>query len=202
MNQVTRNPNKIWVDKGSEFYNRSMKSWFQDNDIETYSMYKEGKSVFADRFIRTFKDKIYRYMTSVLKNVYINKFGDIVNKYNNIYHNTTKMKPVDVKSSTYIDSGKENNEKDPKFDVGDHVKRSKYKNIFAKGCFRNWSEEVFVIKKVKTTVLWTYVSSDLNGEGIIGMFYEKELQKTSQDKIFIKWKGYNNFLTVGLTKRT
>ena len=173
----------------------------QDNDIETYSTYKEGKSVFADRFIRTFKDKIYRYMTSVSKNVYINKFGDIVNKYNNTYHNTTKMKPVDVKLSTYIDSGKENNEKDPKFDV-DHVKRSKYKNIFAKGYFRNWSEEVFVIKKVKTTVLWTYVSSDLNGEGIVGMFYEKELQKTSQDKIFIKWKGYNNFLTVGMIKKT
>ena len=86
------------------------------------------------------------------KNVYINKLDDIVNKYNNIYHNTFKMKPVDVIVRTLFDSSREINDKDPKFKVGDIVRISKYKNIFAKGYGPNWSEEVFVIKKVKNTV--------------------------------------------------
>ena len=87
-------------------------------------------------------------MTSISKNVYIDKLDDIVNKYNNTYHSTIKMKPVDVKSNTYIDSSKEINDKDPKFKIGDIVRISKYKNIFAKGYVPNWSEEVFVIKKL------------------------------------------------------
>ena len=87
------------------------------------------------------------------------------------------MKPVDVKPSTYIDSSKEINDEDPKFKIADIVRISKYKNIFAKGYIPNWSGEVFVIKKVKNTVPWTYVISDLKGEEIVGTFYEKELQK-------------------------
>ena len=105
-------------------------------------------------------------MTSISKNVYIDKLDDIVNEYNNTYR-TIKMKPVDVKDNTYIDFKKEVNDKDPKFKVGDHVRISKYKNIFAKGYTPNWSEEVFVIKKVKNRVPWTYVINDLNGEEII-----------------------------------
>ena len=119
------------------------------DDIETYSTHDEGKSVVAERFIRTLKTKIYKYMTSVSQNVYINKLDDIVGEYNNTYHRTIKMKPIDVKDNTYIDFNKEVNDKDPKFMVGDHVRISKYKNIFAKGDIPNWSEEVFVIKKVK-----------------------------------------------------
>ena len=88
------------------------------------------------------------------------------------------MKPVDVKPSTYIDSSKEINNKDPNFKIGDIVRLSKYKNIFAKVYVLNWSEEVFLVKKVKNTVPWTYVISDLKGEEIVGTFYEKELQKT------------------------
>ena len=84
-----------------------------------------------------------------------------------------KMKPINVKHNTYIDSIDEVNDKDPKFQAGDHVRISKYKNIFAKGYTPNWSEEIFVIKKIKNTVPWTYVISDLNGEKIIGTFYEK-----------------------------
>ena len=95
-----------------------------------YSTHNEGKSVIAERFIRTLKNKIYKYMTSISKNVYIDKLDDIVNKYNNTYHSTIKMKPVDVKSNTYIDSSKEINDKDPKFKIGYIVKISKYKNIF------------------------------------------------------------------------
>ena len=121
-----RKPNKIWVDKGSEFYNNSFKKWLKDNDIEMYSIHNEGKSVVAERFIRTLKTKIYKYMTSISKNVYVNKLDDIVNEYNNTYHKTIKMKPLDVKDNTYIDSSKEVNDKDPKFKVCDHVGISKY----------------------------------------------------------------------------
>ena len=102
-------------------------------------------------------------MTSISKNMYIDKLDDIVNKYNNTYHRTIKMKPVHVKSNTYVNPSKEISDKDPNFKIGDNVRISKYKNIFAKGYVPNWSEEVFVIKKVKNTVPWTYVISDLNG---------------------------------------
>ena len=129
-----------------------------------YLTHNEGKSVTAERFITTLKNKIYKSMTSISKNVYIDKLDDIVNKYNNTYHSTIKMKPVDVKSNTYIDYSKEINNKDPKFKIGDIVRISKYKNIFAKGPTPNWSEEVFVIKKVKNMVPWTYVINDLNRE--------------------------------------
>ena len=125
-------PKKIWVDEGSEFYNNSFKKWLKGNDIEMYSIHNEGKSVVAERFIRTLKNKIYKYMTLVSKNVYIDKLDDIVGEYNNKYHRTIKMKPVDVKDSTYIDFKKEVSYKDPKFKVGDHVTISKYRNIFAK----------------------------------------------------------------------
>ena len=109
-------------------------------------------------------------MTSVSRNVYVNKLDEIVREYDNAYHRTIKMKPVDVKDNTYVDSKKEVNDKDPKFKVGNHVRISKYKNIFAKGYTPNWSEEVFVISKIKNTVPWTYVINDLNGEEIIGTF--------------------------------
>ena len=89
-------PNKIWVDKGIEFYIRSMKSWPEKNGIEMYSIHNEGKYIVAERFIGTLKNKIYKYMTSISKNVYINKLDDIVNKYNNTYHSTIKLRPVDV----------------------------------------------------------------------------------------------------------
>ena len=112
-------------------------------------------------------------MTSTSKNIYIDKLDDIVNKYNNRYYSTFKMKPVDVNSSTYIDFGIENNDKDLKFKVGEHPRISKYKSIFVKSYVPNWSEEKFMIKKVKNTVSWTSVVCDLNGEEIVGTFYEK-----------------------------
>ena len=146
-----------------------------------YSTHTKGKFVVVERFIRTLKKKIYKHMTSISKNVCIDKLDDIVNKYNNTYHRTIKKKPTDVKDNTYINIGKEVNDKDPEFKVGDHVRISKYKNIFAKGYTRNWSEEIFVIKKIENTVSWTYVINDLNGGQIIGAFYKKELQKTNQE---------------------
>ena len=120
-----------------------------------YSIHNEGKSVVAERFIRTRKNKIFKHMTAISKNVYFDVLDDIVNKYNNTIHRTIKMKPIDVKDNTYIDSKKEVNDKGLKFKVGDHVRISKYKNIFAKRYTPNWSEEVC-------------------------------------DKLYVKWKGYNN----------
>ena len=116
-----------------------------------YSAHNKGKSVIAERFIETLKNKIYIYMASISKNVYINELDDVVNEYNNTYHRTIKMKPIGVKDNTYINIDKEVNSKNPKFKAGDRVRISKYKNIFAKGYTPNWSEEVFVIKEVKNT---------------------------------------------------
>ena len=112
-----------------------------------YSTHNKQKSVIAERFIRTLKNKIYKYMISILKNVYIDKLHGIVNKYNNTYHRTIKMIPVHLKSNTYIDSSKEITDTDPKFKISDIVRILKYKNIFAKAYTSNWSEEVFMIKK-------------------------------------------------------
>ena len=102
-----------------------MKPWLEKNGVETYSAHNEGKSVIAERFIRTLKNKIYKYATSVSKNIYIDKLDDIINKCNNTYHRKIKMKTVDVKSNTYIDSSKEINNKNPKFKMGENVRISK-----------------------------------------------------------------------------
>ena len=145
-----------------------------------YSTYNEGKSVFAERFIRTLKSKIFKHMGAVSKNVYFDVLDDILNKYNNTVHRTIKMKPIDVTADSYAKYNEDFNVTKPKFKVGDHVRISKYKNIFAKGYTQDWLEEFFVFSKIEDTVPWIYVISDFNGELITGGFYEKELQKTIQ----------------------
>ena len=152
LNDSKRKLNKIWVDKGSEFYKRSIKSWLEKNDLEMYSTHNEKNYVVAERFIRTLKTKIYKYMTLISKNVYIDKLDNIVIEYNNTYRRTIKMKLVDIKYNACIDSVKEVNDKDPKFQGTDHVRISKCKIIFAKGYTPNWSKEVFAIKEVKNTI--------------------------------------------------
>ena len=130
------NQAKYGLIKEANFTIILLKKWLKDNDIKMYSIHNEGKSVVAERFIRTLKTKIYKYMTSISKNGYIDKLDDILNQYknkNNTYHRTIKMKPVDVKDNAYIDFKKEGNGKGPKIKVGNHVRISKYKNIFAKG---------------------------------------------------------------------
>ena len=121
-----------------------------------YSAFNEGKSVVAERFIRTLKNKIFKHMTTISKNVYIDVLNDIVNKYNNMVHRTTKIKPIDVTNDSYVEHNEDSNKKGPKFKVNDHVRISKYKNIFAKGYIPNWLEEVFVVNEIKNTVPWTY----------------------------------------------
>ena len=170
-----------------------------------YSTHNEEKSAVAERFIRTLKNKIYKHMRAISKIVYFDVLDDIVDEFNNTYHRKIKMKLIDVKSDSFAEYNEESNEKDPKFKVGDHVRISKYKNIFSKRYASNWSEEIFIAKKIQNTIPWTYVSSDLNGEEIVGSFYEKRLQKANQkefrikkvirkkgDKLYVKWKGYNN----------
>ena len=152
----------MWVDEGGEFYNKLFKRFLTINNIEMYSAYNEEKSVVAERFIRTLKNKLFKHMTAVSKNVSFDVLDNIVNKYNNFVHRSIKMKPIDLTSESYAKHNEDSNEKDPKFKIGDHVTISKYSNVFAKGYTQNLSEEVFIISKIKNTVLWTYVISDLN----------------------------------------
>ena len=156
-------PNKIWLDQGSEFYNNVFKKWLSHNDIIVYSTYNEGKSVVAERFIRTLKNKLYIHMTAIGKNVYYDVLGDVVNEYNNTKHSTIKMKPKECidNKRVYID---EHNEKDSRFKVGDRVRIYKFKNIFAKGYTTKWSKEIFIVDKVNDTVPYTYNLKDLNDE--------------------------------------
>ena len=144
-------------------------------------------------------------MTTIGKNVCIDVLDDIVKKYNNTVHSSIEMKPKDVTDIKYVEYSEETNKKDPKFKIGENVRISKYKSIFAKGYIPNWSEEVFDVNKIQNTVPWTYLINDLNGEEIKGSFYEKQLKKADQkefriekvikkkgDKLFVKWKGYDN----------
>ena len=156
------------------------------NNIEIYSTYNEGKSVVAERFIRALKNKIFKHITAIQQNIYFDVLDDIVDKYNNTVHKTIKMKPIEVTDDYYAKYNEDpSNRKDPKFKVGDSVRISKYKNIFAKGYTPNWSKEVFIINKIKNIVPWTYAISDLNGEEITRSFYQKELPKTNQKEFRI-----------------
>ena len=179
-----------------------------------YSTYNEGNSVIAERFIRTLQNKIDKHMTAISKNVYFDVLNDIVDEYNNTYHKTIKMKPIDVTSDSFAEYNEKSKQKEPKFKVGNHVRISKFKNVFAKGYTPNWSEEIIVAKKIEKTVPWIYVISDLNGEKIVGSFYEKELRKTNQkdfkiekvikkkgNKLYAKWKGYNNSFNSWIDKK-
>ena len=180
-----------------------------------YSTHNERKSVIAKRFIRTLKNKIYKHVTTISKNIYFDVLDYTVDEYNNTYHKTIKMKPIDVGDDSFAEYNEESNEKDPKFKVGDHVRISKFKNLFAKGYTLNWSVEINIVKKkIKNTVLWTSIISDLNGEEIVESFYEKELQKINQrefriekgikrkgNKLYVKWKGYSNSFNSWIDKK-
>ena len=153
-------------------------------------------------------------MTAVSKNIYFDVLDYIFDRYNNTVHRTIKIKPIDVTGDSYADYNEDFNKNFNKFNIGDHVRISTYKNFFAKRYAPNWSEEVFVVTKIKNTVSWTYVFSDLNGEEITGRFYEKEFQKTSQeefrmgkvlkrkgDTFYVRWKGYDNRFNSSINKK-
>ena len=160
-----------------------MKSWLEKNHIEMYSTHDEEKSVIAETSIRTFKNKIYKNMTSGWKNVSHDKLDDIVNKSNNTYHSTIRVKPVDAKSNTYIGSTKEINNKNPKFKIGDIVKVSKYKNYFYKRLQKTFYEnELQKINQKEFRV-------------------EKEIKRKS-NKLYVKWKGYDSSFNSWINKKT
>ena len=149
-----------------------------------YSSHNEGKSVVAERFIRKLESKIFKHMTAVSKNFDV--LDNIVHKYKNRLHRTIKMKPIDVTSDSYAEYNEDSNITRPKFKVGDPVRIWKYKSIFAEGYTQNWSEEVFFVRKIKDTVPWIFVISDLNCEKIAGSFHERNYKKSSQEKFRIE----------------
>ena len=203
-----RKPEKMWVDKGKEFYNKDVKDL-----IELYSTENEEKSSVVERWIRTMKEKMWKYFTANSTNVYLNQLSSLVKEYNNTRHSSIKMTPVNA-------SKKENELRvwrnlypehleiydiNPKFSVGDKVRISKKKKTSEKGYTTRWTEEIFTIVEVKRTQPPTYKITDLNGEEIKGTFYDPELQKTSQElfrieklvkrgkkKSLVKWKGYSD----------
>ena len=130
--------------------------------------------IFSKDFQKTLKSKVFKDMTAISKNVYFDVLDDIVDQYNNTFHRTIKMKPIEVTSDSYAEWNENFNEKDSKFKAGDRVRILKYKNIFAIGYTQDWSEEVFIISKIKNIVPWTDAVSDLFGEEINGNFYKKK----------------------------
>lgn len=203
---MERKPEKIWVDKGKEFYNKHVQ-----NLIELYSTENEEKSAVVERWNRTMKDKMYKYFTANNTWTYIDILDELVDLYNNTKHSTIKMTPVEASQKKQEKTVRKNiylkqiinNTKDPKFKVGDKVRIFKKKGTFEKGYTPRWTEELFIISKVLYTNPPTYHIKDLNNENIKGSFYEQELQKTEQDifrvekvlkkkgnESLVKWLGY------------
>ena len=203
-----RKPEKLWTDKGKEFYNKDVKDL-----IELYSTENEEKSSVVERWIRTIKEKMWKYFTDNNTYTYIDILPDLVEDYNNTKHSTIKMTPVEASKkeneltvwrNLYPDRLKIHDLR-PKFSVGDEVRISKKKKTFEKGYTTRWTEEIFTITRIQNTNPITYRIADLKGEEIDGTFYEPELQKTSQqvfriekviekgkNKSLVKWKGYSD----------
>ena len=179
-----RKPEKMWVDKGKEFYNKNVKEL-----VKLYSTENEEKSSVLERWIRTMKEKIWKYFSANSTNVYINVLPDLVKEYNNTRHFSIKMTPVKASKKenelrvwrNLYPEHFERHDIKPKFSVGDKVRISKKKNTFEKGYTTRWTEEIFTMIEVKHTSPITYKIADLIGEEIKGTFYEPELQKTSQE---------------------
>ena len=202
-----RKPEKLWTDKGTEFYNKDVKKL-----IEIYSTENEEKSSVVERWIRTMKEKMWKYFTDNKTLTYMNVLPDLVEDYNNTVHSSIKMTPIEASKkkneltvwrNLYPDRYKIY-DLTPKFSVGDKVRITKKKKVFEKGYTTRWQEEIFKIKEIQNTNPITYKIEDLKEEEIKGTFYEPELQKTGQqvfriEKVLekgekqslVKWKGYD-----------
>ena len=188
-------PKRLWVDKGSEFFNKAMKLVNKKKNIKMYTTENEEKSSVVERWNRTIKRIMYKYFTANNTNVYIDKLQDIVDKYNHTYHHSIKCTPASARESSnhqhvyHALNGNEDERyiakvkalENAKFKVGDRVRIVRKKKTFEKGFTPNWSEEIFTIDKVKDTNPVTYSIIDFDGEEIKGSFYEQELQKTKQE---------------------
>ena len=204
-----RKPEKLWTDKGAEFYNKDVKTL-----LDIYSTENEEKSSIVERWIRTMKEKMWKYFTDNNTYRYIDVLPDLVKDYNNTVHTSIKMTPIEAskkkneltaRRNLYPNRYKTHNLRAPKFSVGDEVRITKKKKVFEKGYTTRWTEEIFTIKKIQNTDPITYKLEDLQGEEIKGSFYEQELQKTAQQiyriekiikkekgKSLVKWKGYSD----------
>ena len=172
-----RRPKKIWVDRGTEFYNQKVKKRL--GSIELYSTFNEGKSVVAERFIRTLKERLYKKMTETRDKNYLKYLDAIVFDYNNTIHSTTGMKPIDVKPGSLGGLyGSKKPTGTPKFEPGDIVRITEKKNIFKKGYTPNWTRQLFKVKERLETKPWTYRLRSSDGSDVYGTFYEQELQKS------------------------
>ena len=199
-------PKKLWVDNGSEFYNKIFKKWLNDNNIEMYSTFNEGKAVVIERFNRTLKNKMFKYFTVNGTYKYIDILSSLINEYNNKKHSSTKLSPKELYfngKKNYLTKKKNKIPISYDFKIGDKVRISKFKKKFEKGYTPNWTEEIFIIYAINMTNPVTYLIKDLNNNPIKGSFYKQELQKTNQEifriskvirkkgqKAFVSWEGY------------
>ena len=203
-----RRPKKLWTDKGREFFNKDVRDL-----VELYATENEEKSSIAERWIRTMKEKMFKYFTDYNTNKYIDVLPDLVEDYNNTVHSSTKLTPVDASKkenelkvwrNLYPDRYK-TSRLNPKFSVGDEVRISRKKKVFEKGYTTRWTNEIFTIKEIRETDPITYKLEDLEGEEIKGSFYAEELQKSKEQiykiekiikkkngKSYVKWKGYSD----------
>jgi len=201
-----RKPEKLWVDKGKEFYNKHVQQL-----VDLYSTENEEKSIVVERWNRTMKEQMFKYFTANSTRKYINILDEFVNSYNNTVHSSIKMYPIEASKRENENQVWRNmygdysppERKAPKFSINDNVRITKKKGIFNKGYTPRWTEEVFIVSEVRYTDPIIYKLKDLNGEEIKGSFYEQKLQKTTQemfriekvirrkrDKSLVKWVGY------------
>ena len=217
-----RKPKFLWTDRGKEFYNKQVQDLLNENNIKLYSTNNsEIKSAVIERFNRTFKNMMYKKFTENNNTIFYNILDELVNNYNNKYHSTIKMTPIE--GSKKVNGKKikniynfEKTKKLGKFKIGDRVRLSLEKNIFEKGYDTNWTQEIFEIYDIKYSNVPYYYLKDLNNEKLQGTFYEQELQKTKQDdlytiekilktnkdKIYVKWRGYDNSFNSWINKNT
>ena len=192
MQESGRKPMKLWVDKGKEFYNKVMDKFLNESHIDRYSTESELKATVVERFNRTLKAVMWKYFTAKHTNRYVNVLGKLLHKYNNTKHSTIGMTPTqaskpenEVAVFRKLHPETAQTRVKPKFSVGDEVRIPKYKTIFEKGYLPNWTEEVFIISEVKSTVPVTYKLKDWQNEPVYGSFYERELQKANQNVFII-----------------
>lgn len=208
-------PSKLWTDDGKEFYNKDMNNLLEKHNIKIYSTKNEEKASVVERWNRTIKRNMWKYFTANNTHKYLDILQPLVDKYNNTYHHSIKCTPKearDPQKHTHVLQALYGDTQElatkPKFSVGDIVRIDKKKRKFEKGYTANWTEEIFIITKVKKTKPPTYNIKDTNGEEIIGSFYENEMQKTNQtvhriEKVlrrrtrkgikeaYVKWFGYS-----------
>ena len=204
-------PSRLWTNKGTEFYNRQLKRVLEANDVMLYSTENEEKSSVVERWNRTMKNIMWKYITANSTQKYIDVLPSMVDNYNSTYHRSIKLTPSDARNPSNYQHvynalyGNVRKSTSPKFHVGDKVRITRKKGTFEKGFTPNWTEELFTISSVKATNPTTYTIKDHLGEPVRGSFYEQELQLSVQEifriervlrkkknQVYVKWKGYSN----------